>query len=118
MISAPPLGSAIALYTHAPVPRIYFVRHGENRANVERRMSWRVIDYPLTEPGPRQAAAVAEWFRARPIEAVYASPLLRARETADRIAEVVGAEVVEAEPLRELNVGELDGLGDPDSWAL
>ena len=100
------------------MPRIYFVRHGENRANVERLMSWRVIDYPLTELGQRQAEAVAGWFRGRPIEAVYASPLLRARETADRIARVVGAEVVEAEALRELNVGELDGLGDADSWAV
>jgi broad specificity phosphatase PhoE len=100
------------------VPRIYFVRHGENRANVERLMSWRVIDYPLNELGQRQAEAVAAWFRGRPVEAVYASPLLRARETADRIARVVGAEVVEAETLRELNVGELDGLGDADSWAV
>ena len=100
------------------MPRIYFVRHGENRANVERLMSWRAIDYPLTELGVRQATAVAEWFRGRPVEAVYASPLRRARETADHLARVVGAEVVEAEGLRELNVGELDGLGDADSWAV
>jgi broad specificity phosphatase PhoE len=100
------------------VPRIYFVRHGENRANVERRMAWRVIDYPLTELGARQAAAAAEWFRGKPVEAVYSSPLRRARETADHLARVAGAEVVEEEALRELAVGELDGLGDAESWAV
>jgi probable phosphoglycerate mutase len=100
------------------VPRIYFVRHGENRANVERRMSWRAIDYPLTEMGIRQATAVAGWFRGRPVEAVYSSPLRRARETAEHVAGVVGRSVLEAEALRELAVGELDGLGDAASWAV
>jgi probable phosphoglycerate mutase len=94
------------------VPRIYFVRHGENRANVERRMSWRVIDYPLTELGVRQAAAAAEWFRGRPVEAVYSSPLRRARQTAQHVARAVGG------PVRELAVGALDGLGDAAAWAV
>lgn len=100
------------------MPRLYFVRHAENRANVERLMSWRAIDYPLTELGELQADAVAGWFMGRAVEAVYTSPLLRARQTAERIASVVGAPIHEDESLCELAVGDLDGLGDPDSWAI
>ena len=42
--------------------RIYLVRHAENRANVERLMSHRVIDYSLTDLGHEQAEALGRWF--------------------------------------------------------
>jgi broad specificity phosphatase PhoE len=96
---------------------IYLVRHAENRANVERLMSHRVIDYSLTELGKEQADALGRWFLDRALARVYASPLRRARETAEYIARATGAPIVEAEPLRELHVGVLDGRGDDASWA-
>src|SRR5205085_2324754 len=89
----------------------YLVRHAENRANVERLMSHKVIDYSLTELGLRQAEALGRWFLDRALERVYASPLKRARETAEYIAEASGASIVEAEALRELHVGEQGGRG-------
>ncbi|HEY3110137.1 MAG TPA: histidine phosphatase family protein, partial [Chloroflexota bacterium] len=55
--------------------RIYLVRHAENRANVERLMSHRVIDYPLTDLGREQAEALARWFLDRALARVYTSPL-------------------------------------------
>jgi broad specificity phosphatase PhoE len=94
---------------------IYLVRHAENRANVERLMSHRVIDYSLTELGKEQADALGRWFLDRALARVYASPLRRARETAEYIARATGAPIVEAEPLRELHVGVLDGRGDDAS---
>lgn len=97
---------------------LYFVRHGENAANVERVMAYKVVDHPLTELGRRQAEAVGRWFLDRRLAAVYTSPLRRARETAEAIAGATGAPLVERDELRELNVGELDGGGDADSWAL
>lgn len=95
---------------------IYLVRHAENRANVERLMSHRVIDYSLTELGLRQAEALGRWFLDRALERVYTSPLKRARETAQYIADASGAPLAEAEALRELRVGELDGRGDDEAW--
>jgi probable phosphoglycerate mutase len=98
------------------VALIYLVRHAENRANVERLMSHRVIDYSLTELGREQAEALGRWFLDRALACVYCSPLRRARETAEYIARATGAPIVEAEALRELRVGRLDGRGDDISW--
>src|SRR5689334_12090996 len=95
---------------------IYMVRHAENRANVERLMSHRVIDYALTDLGRVQGEALGRWFLDRALARIYTSPLRRARETAAYIAEATGAPIVEAEQLRELNVGVLDGRGDEASW--
>jgi probable phosphoglycerate mutase len=100
------------------MPLIYLIRHAENRANVERVMSHKVIDYSLTELGVRQSAALGRWFLDRSLERVYSSPLKRALETAQAVADATGAPVEAVEPLRELDVGELDGRGDPESWQI
>ena len=97
---------------------IYLVRHAENRANVERLMSHKVIDYPLTDLGREQAEALGRWFLDRALVCVYTSPLKRAKETGEYIARATGAPTVEAEALRELHVGELDGRGDEASWTV
>ena len=98
---------------------VYFVRHGENPANLTREFSHRVVDYPLNERGVAQARATARYFAGREIAAVYSSPLRRAAQTADIIAETLGLPVCVAETFREVNVGALE-LEPPNevNWAL
>ena len=48
---------------------------------------------PLSELGHRQAAAAAAWLADETFDALYASPLLRARQTAAPIAEAHGLEI-------------------------
>ena len=98
---------------------VHFVRHGENPANLTREFSHRVVDYPLTERGMAQARATARYFAGHEIAAVYASPLLRAAQTADIIAEPLGLPVQTVEAFREVNVGALE-LEAPNeaNWAL
>jgi broad specificity phosphatase PhoE len=100
------------------VSLLYFVRHAENAANVERVMAYKVVDHPLTEHGRKQVASLGRWFLDRAVAAVYTSPLRRARETAETVAEATGAPLIERDELKELNVGDLDGRGDRESWAL
>ena len=57
----------------------------------------RPADPPLSEVGRGQAEQLARWLRTERIDRVYASPLLRARETARPLAKSVGAEI-EIEP--------------------
>ena len=66
-----------------------FVRHGRTEGNVRRILVGRT-DIPLDELGYQQAASVAAHVGtlARP-DVVVASPLLRARETAQAIADVL-----------------------------
>jgi probable phosphoglycerate mutase len=86
--------------------KLYFVRHGENLANLRRMLSSRIVDFSLTERGQLQAKQTAEYFRAYKIDMVYASPLKRAIETpGDRRA---ARERSRAGELREVHTGELE----------
>jgi broad specificity phosphatase PhoE len=87
---------------------IYLVRHGENPANITKEFSYRIVDYPLNARGVLQAEQTAEFFRGKPIDAIYASPLRRARQTAEIIAQVLHLPVTLLEEFREINVGDLE----------
>ncbi len=87
---------------------VHCVRHGESEFNSEGRVQGH-LDVPLSELGRRQAAAVATALAAEPSEIIFASPLRRARETADIIAQRLGL-VIETDPrLKEINVGIFQG---------
>jgi broad specificity phosphatase PhoE len=96
--------------------RLYLVRHGENLANLTKELSCRRIDYPLTPKGVLQAQQTAAYFRERQIDEIYASPLRRARETAEIIGAAVGLPVTIVEEFREVDVGELEGRADAEAW--
>ena len=99
--------------------RLYWVRHGENPANLTKEFSCRRVDYPLTPKGVLQAQQTAEYFAAKTIHAVYASPLKRAVQTAEIIAVAHRLPVAQVEGFREVDVGELeDGPPGAAKWAL
>jgi len=92
---------------------IYLVRHGETEFNRDRRLQGHV-DSALTALGCRQAEAVGarlkELVGGQPGWRIVASPLGRARRTAEIIAERVGLSQIEIEPrLIELSWGAWDG---------
>jgi broad specificity phosphatase PhoE len=96
---------------------LYLVRNGENRANLTKEFSYKTVDYSLTPKGVLQAQQTAEFFQDKRIDEVYASPLKRARETAEIIAQALNVDVVVVEHFREVNVGALDGQTSAESWA-
>jgi len=87
---------------------LYLVRHGENPANITKEFSYRHVDYSLTPKGVVQAEQTAVFFQDVPLTAVYASPLKRARETAEIIARTQNLTVTVLEEFREVNVGEME----------
>lgn len=96
---------------------IYFARHGESEANLLRVFSNRGLGHPLTETGVAQAEALASSLAGVSFARVYASPLLRARQTADIVARQLSAgSVIVAEALREYDVGVLEGRADDLAW--
>ena len=88
---------------------IVLVRHGETDWNRERRFQGHA-DTPLNEAGRLQARELAELLRDEGASAIYTSPLRRASETARIVAEQLGLEARELEPLREIDVGDWQGL--------
>lgn len=88
---------------------VYLARHGESDWNVERRWQGHA-DRPLTERGREQAHVLAERLKDVELEAVYASDLRRAWETAAAVAARRGLEVVRLPELREVDVGSWSGF--------
>lgn len=64
---------------------LILIRHGETAGNL-RPTALGVTDLPLTERGRRQASTLARVFALEKPEAIYASPLNRAADTAAAIA--------------------------------
>ncbi|MEO8290914.1 MAG: histidine phosphatase family protein [Gaiellaceae bacterium] len=95
---------------------VYLARHGESDWNVERRWQGH-IDRPLTEEGRRQAEALGARLAEIELDAVYASDLRRAWETAEAVAQRHGLEVTRLPELREVNVGSWGGLTRDESAA-
>jgi broad specificity phosphatase PhoE len=88
--------------------RLFFVRHGENVANLTKEFSSRRVDYSLTAKGILQAQQTAEYFSARSIRNIYASPLKRAYETAAIIAAPHLLPLITLQDLSEIDVGDLE----------
>ena len=98
--------------------KLYFVRHGESDANVQHVISNRESPFHLTPRGQAQAGTLAENLRDIPITAMYASPVLRARETAEILSQSFHLPYQVTEALREYHCGILEEKSDEESWRL
>jgi broad specificity phosphatase PhoE len=94
-----------------PVYHFVFLRHGESIGNAQARWQGQ-SDYALTEKGRAQARALAERWKSEEVrfDLVIASPLSRARETAEIIASALDAKVESDPILLERHIGEMEGL--------
>jgi len=78
-------------------------------------------DPPLAEAGHRQARALAGWLAEEPLDRLYVSPMVRARETAAPLAESRGLEAIVEDGVAEFDrhadsyvpMEELKAAGDP-----
>jgi len=92
--------------------KLYLVRHGEtehNRTGIGLGRS----DVPLNDGGRRQAGLLRDRLADVAFDAAFASPLVRAAETA-RIVVAERVPVVRHPDLIELDVGETEGLPFPE----
>lgn len=93
--------------------KLLIARHGETAWNVENRVSGRT-DVPLTEKGLQQAQLLAQNAVGKGIEVILASPLLRARQTAQAVSDAIGVPVEIDERLIELDFGSFEGAPRTD----
>lgn len=93
---------------------VYLIRHGATEAN-ERRpyiLQGRGINGPLSERGQAQADAVATFLADHRVDAVYCSELVRACQTAERVAAAHRLTPQTVADLGEVDVGRWEGM----SW--
>lgn len=88
---------------------ILLVRHGENDWVKKHRLAGWIEGIHLNENGRQQAAAAAERLAPLPVKAIYSSPVLRCRETADFIANTLDLPVHLLETVGEVRYGEWEG---------
>jgi broad specificity phosphatase PhoE len=88
---------------------LLLVRHGETDWNAEGRLQGHT-DRPLSNYGRRQARELAEELAGEPLDAIYASDLARARETAEIVGERLDLPVTLDPELREKDWGTWEGL--------
>lgn len=85
-----------------------FLRHGETENNRLGLVAG-ASDVPLNATGQAQARAAAQRLAASGVDAIWSSPLQRARDTADCVAQVLELPVLVLPELAERNWGELEG---------
>lgn len=91
----------------------YLIRHGQSIGNLENRTLGHT-DLDLSELGYLQAAATFEFMKDYHIDAIYSSPLQRAKNTVLPHAELRGLEVECIDDLREIYLGLWEGMNIHD----
>ena len=103
--------------TSTPPPlRLYFVRHGESEANQLHVFSNRDLPHGLTENGRAQMERLAGRMKGITFAVMYASPVLRARQSADILSTRLHLDYITTPALAEFDMGVLEGTSDAASW--
>lgn len=89
--------------------KILLIRHGETTGDIEDRYGGTYDDH-LTENGRRQLEESAKRLSGVSVEKMYSSTLVRARESAAILNEILGTEVEYLDGLQERSYGILGGL--------
>jgi broad specificity phosphatase PhoE len=84
----------------AEITVVHLLRHGEVH-NPDHVLYGRLPGYQLSANGRMMAAAAADYFDGRPVAAIFASPLERAQETAQPVAERLGLPIITDDRLIE-----------------
>jgi len=91
------------------MPLMLLIRHGENEFVKTGKMAGQLPDVHLNERGRKQAAELAEAMKKVPLKAIYASPLERAVETAEPLAEGRKLEIQLRPQLMDSDIGKWHG---------
>jgi broad specificity phosphatase PhoE len=94
-----------AFLTGVPdVTEVLLIRHGQQEIDVHAATVGDWIDPPLSEQGQLQARLLGEALSLKPVDAVFASRLKRASQTAEQVARQQGIAVEYLDDLREVEV--------------
>jgi probable phosphoglycerate mutase len=93
----------------ATVTLLFLIRHGQSLSNAEHRIQGQA-DIELSPLGLRQSAALAAGFDGQSLDAIYASPLRRAMQTAGPLATALKLEIRTDDRFKEIAAGIFQGL--------
>ena len=91
------------------MPLLLLIRHGENDYVKTGKLAGRLPGVHLNEKGQKQAQALGEALKDVPVKAVYSSPLERAMETAQPIADTHKLTILQEPDLMDTDIGKWQG---------
>lgn len=94
------------MLTAGDATRLYLIRHAQSQGNTGEDLT--TGDPDLTEVGLEQAKRLGARMKEQKLDAIYASPMRRTRETAFAIADLLGLEVIPRHDLVEVQMGRPD----------
>ncbi len=104
---------------------ILLIRHGATDANLQRPyiLQGRNLNGPLSQTGIEQVSSAGKFLSSFPLDHVYASPMVRAQQSAELIARHHGHPVKTVEEIIEVDVGDWEAKSwdaimeqDPDHY--
>lgn len=98
-----------------------FIRHGESEHNIKNIVSSdEKDDFHLTQKGKDQVDKLAETLSRKEVTAIYSSPFIRTKETAELLAQKLGMgseAIIFDNRVREYNFGDFHGASFDDFLA-
>jgi len=91
------------------MPLLLLIRHGENEYVRAGKLPGRLPEIHLNERGQKQAQALADSLKEVSLKAIYSSPLERAMETAQPIAESHQLTINREPDLMDTDIGKWEG---------
>lgn len=93
--------------------RLYIVRHGQTQWNIQKKMQgWK--DSDLTQKGVEAAIALGKRLKDIDFKCIYSSPSHRTIHTAELIRGDRDISIITDDNLREINLGNWEGMVDED----
>lgn len=94
-----------------PINTLYFLRHGSGEHFKHHISSSNILrdKYHLTEKGKREIRALIKKIKSYKVDLIICSDFIRAKETAQILADVLNLKVIYDERIREFNTGIYDG---------
>lgn len=92
------------------VTKVYLVRDIQSSA-IKQGIFFGSLDLEVSESGYNQLEAIRNYFKENPLDAIFSSPLIRAKKTAEAIAEETDIKNIKNDDrLTEINVGKMEGM--------
>lgn len=88
---------------------LYIMRHGKTDWNAQLKLQGQT-DIPLNEEGRQMAINARNKYKGIKFDLCFASPLSRARETAELFLEGTGTEIILDDRIKEIDFGEYEGV--------
>ena len=102
--------------TDQKITKLILLRHGESENNIKNIKAGQFDGYPLTQKGTKQVIDAVKILKKEEIDIMISSPILRTKQTADIVNNVLKIERIEDNRIKEYDFGSWNGHSNNDQF--